>query len=151
MLDSLAATQSALGQYGQATGTLLELAGLEGFVTPSLQLRLAKTAGRASSGELEAQLGKPRPPKLNAILLLALARAQFREGRLDEALSTLGQVDGLVSDECHSRSRPKSAPRDQAGQAGGPGGGGGAVASQRPMGPDRQGGPGRGGAGAGAL
>ncbi|MCF8066534.1 MAG: hypothetical protein K9K36_14890, partial [Desulfarculaceae bacterium] len=48
VLDSLAATQSALGQYGQATGTLLELAGMEGFVTPSLQLRLAKTAGRAS-------------------------------------------------------------------------------------------------------
>ena len=99
VLDFLADTQSALGQYGQATGTLLELAGLEGFVTPSLQLRLAKTAGRASSGELEAQLGKPRPPKLNAILLLALARAQFREGRLDEALSTVGQVDGLVPDD----------------------------------------------------
>jgi len=99
VLDSLAATQGALGQYGQATGTLLELAGMEGLVTPSLQLRLARTAGRASSGELEAQLGKPRPPKLNAILLLALARAQFREGRLDEALSTLGQVDGLVPDD----------------------------------------------------
>lgn len=98
-LDSLAATQAAMGQYGLATGTLLELAGLEGMVTPSLQLRLSKVAGRASSGELEGQLGKPRPPKLNAILLLALARAQFREGRLDEALSTLGQVDGLVSDE----------------------------------------------------
>lgn len=98
VLDSLAATQAALGQYGMATGTLLELAGLEGMVTPSLQLRLAKVAGRASSGELEGQLGKPRPPMLNAILLLALARAKFREGSLDEALSTLGQVDGLVPD-----------------------------------------------------
>lgn len=97
-LGSLAATQSALGQYGLATGTLLELAALEGMVTPSLQLHLARAADRASSGELEAELGKPRPAKLNAILLLALARAQFREGRLDEALSTLGQVDGLVSD-----------------------------------------------------
>ena len=97
-LDTLADTQSALGQFGQATGTLLELAGVEGMVTPSLQLRLAKTAARASSAELESQLGKPRPPQLNAILLVALARAQYREGRLDEALSTLGQVDGLVTD-----------------------------------------------------
>ncbi|MCB2191645.1 MAG: penicillin-binding protein activator [Deltaproteobacteria bacterium] len=98
VLDSLAATQSALGQYGLATGTLLELAGLEGFVTPSLQLRLANTAGRASAAELESQLGLPRPPKLNAILLLALSRAQFREGSLNESLSTLSQVDGLVED-----------------------------------------------------
>ena len=91
VLDSLAATQSALGQYGQATGTLLELAGMEGFVTPSLQLRLAKTAGRASSGELEAQLGKPRRPSSTPYCSLALARAQFARADLDEALSTLGQ------------------------------------------------------------
>lgn len=70
VLNSLAATQSALGRYGQATGTLLELAGLEGYLSSSLQQSLSEAADKASAGELEAQLGKPRAPKLNAILLL---------------------------------------------------------------------------------
>jgi ABC-type branched-subunit amino acid transport system substrate-binding protein len=98
VLESLAATQAALGQYGQATGTLLEIAGMEGQISPALRMRLSDVANRASAAELEAQLGKPRPPLLNAVLLLALARAQLREGRLEEAASTAGQVTGLIKD-----------------------------------------------------
>ncbi len=98
-LHSLAATQTALGQYGQATGTLLEVAGLQGKITPPVQLELANVSQRATASELEAQLGKPRPPALNAMLLMALARAQLREGLLEDASATAARVTGITDDQ----------------------------------------------------
>ncbi|MCB2226586.1 MAG: ABC transporter substrate-binding protein [Desulfarculaceae bacterium] len=98
-LTTLAETQADLGQYGQATGSLLEIAALDGGTLPvMLKNKLADVSARASSAELEAQLGKPRPPALNALLLLSLARAQLREGRLEEAKATTAQVESLSQD-----------------------------------------------------
>ncbi|MCF8031495.1 MAG: ABC transporter substrate-binding protein [Desulfarculaceae bacterium] len=98
-LSTLADTQADLGHYGQATGTILEIAAMQGGqMSMGMRDRLGEVSGRASAAELEAQLGKPRPPALNALLLLSLAKAQLREGRLEEATSTAAQVATLTKD-----------------------------------------------------
>ncbi|MEW5914079.1 MAG: penicillin-binding protein activator [Thermodesulfobacteriota bacterium] len=94
-LKTLQASQVRMAKWGQATETVLEIIATEGQVTPNLELQLGQVASRATVRELEQLLGRPRPPAVNGALLLALARAQMREGRLDEAAATLSQAQGL--------------------------------------------------------
>ncbi|RJX33914.1 MAG: hypothetical protein C4525_08585 [Desulfarculus sp.] len=94
-LKTLLASQVRMAKWGQATETVLEIIAVEGQVTPNLELQLGQVASRASVRELEQLLGRPRPPAVNAALLLSLARAQMRDGRLDEAAATLSQVQGI--------------------------------------------------------
>lgn len=98
-LQMLLQSQSKLGQWSQATESVLEMIVEEGRVSPELDQQLAQVASRASSRELEQFLGQPRPPAVNAALLLALARAQLREGRLEEAAATLDQAQGIPAGE----------------------------------------------------
>lgn len=98
-LQMLLDSQLTLGQWGQATGAILDMIAVKGQVPPELDQQLAQVAGKSSSRELEQLLERPRPPAVNVALLLALARAQMREGRPDEAAATLGRARGIESGE----------------------------------------------------
>lgn len=89
----LAEAQENLGQNGQATATLLRLAGLSRpDQTLALAKRLAVTAGKAPSAQIEPLWSTASTPLLRAALALGLAQGRLREGKLAQAQAGLMEL-----------------------------------------------------------
>lgn len=95
-MSLLASCLTATGdQPGVALRAVQELIGVgEVQMTPRLMERLAELASVVGTAELESLMASVQAANTRAALSLGLAMAYFREGRLDQAQSTLSILSG---------------------------------------------------------
>lgn len=95
-VQQLAELLEAQEQYAPAAANLVALAAdSPAFELAAISRHLAEVAGKAPSLEVERLLVTAAQPQVRAALLLGLARAQVREGRVDEAENTLKEFKRL--------------------------------------------------------
>lgn len=92
-MSLLASCMADAGQPGAALQGVREMLTMSGQpMTPELRARLVDLAGRVPSAELEPLLAALQQPDWRAAMNLGLARSYWREGRLDQAASTLAML-----------------------------------------------------------
>lgn len=91
-LEDLCAALEKLGRHEEAAASYLRWGEQYGLTTPEYMTRLADLAGQVNSESVALLEQKAATPQMRAALTLGLARAQLREGLLDQAGQTIERL-----------------------------------------------------------